>query len=250
MERSQTHSPSTPQTPPYSATSCGGGSDHSVFAPVFIGGNQYGAGPSPTTPIHSTPPTPPAWASMSNVGYPVSATSGIPPSTPPPLPPRASKPFPRSSHSVSGDLSSPRSRFPPTYGSYGLANTYEDQSPPPLPPRCQTFSTLPRNSSHALAGGPTPMAGHHVVQRLNSEITLPRRNSALDLPIAQPQLPRRFSQSGGHHHQSHHVNGPLSPPAVGGPPPNSTSVFLPSVAGPQLPPRTYQVKTTLNQIAR
>lgn len=228
----QTHSPSTPQTPPYSATSCGGGSDHSVFAPVFIGGGGGGpgstySGPSPTTPIHSTPPTPPHWsAHLSH------------PSTPPPLPPRTMRP--RNSTSMSSDVSSPRSRFAPSF----MTNSYEDHSPPPLPPRCQTFSTLPRNSSHSSGGvaQPSGQTGHHVIQRLNSE-ALQRRNSAQDLPIAQPQPGRRYSQSG--HHLS---GGPMSPPP---PPPsqNVTSVFPPMPGPcPQLPPKTY--RQTLNNIAR
>ena len=217
---SQTHSPSTPQTPPYSATSCGAGSDHSVFAQVFIGGGGFYPGPSPTTPI-STPPTPNPWSSM----------PGLPPnpSTPPPLPPRTNRTG-RHSNSQSSDLSSPRSRFAPSF--VPMANSYDDSSPPPLPPRCATFSTLPRNCSHS-------GAGNHIIQRLNSEITLPRRNSALELPITQNQLPRRFSQSGQH--------APMSPPP---PPPNSTPVFLPPSGppGPQLPPKTY--RQTLNNIAR
>ncbi len=214
-EDSQMHSPSTPLTPPYSATSCGAGSDHSVFAPVFIGGGSTHGGPSPTTPIHSTPPTPNPWSSTSTL-------SNALPTTPPPLPPRTNR---AARNSQSSDLPSPRTRCPPPLGSV------DESSPPPLPPRCSTFSTLPRNYSHG-------RDGHHVIQRLNSEVTLPRRNSALELPLAQPQPSRRFSHSGQQH-------APMSPPP---PPPNATTFPGSAGPGPQLPPKTY--RQTLNNTAR
>jgi hypothetical protein len=228
----QTHSPSTPQTPPYSATSCGAGSDHSVFASVFIGGGSTYGGPSPTTPIHSTPPTPSPWSSM----------PGLPPnpSTPPPLPPRTNRGTTRhNSMSYSSDVPSPRSRYAPTFVT--LTNSFEDGMPPPLPPRCSTFSaTLPRNyNSHASVAAAAVAAQHHNIQRFNSEY---RRNSAMELPpivdgCQQPLLSRRYSQT---------THGPLSPPP---PPPNAGPVFsVPIGPCPQLPPKTY--RQTLNNIAR
>ncbi|CAG2119051.1 unnamed protein product, partial [Medioppia subpectinata] len=257
---SQTHSPSTPQTPPYSATSCGAGSDHSVFASVFIGGggSTYG-GPSPTTPIHSTPPTPNPW-STTMPGLPTCLPPN--PSTPPPLPPRTNRGATRhNSMSYSSDMPSPRSRFAPsfapTFGTIMSGNAMDDPSnPPPLPPRCATFSsaTLPRNlqynhnnnhSSHSPVAS-AAIAAQHNIQRFSAEFA--RRNSAMDLsPSEQPLLSRRYSQSG--HHGVPLSPTPLPPLPTGVP--NSTATAFPlGPVGPcpQLPPKTY--RQTLNNIAR
>jgi hypothetical protein len=207
----QMPSPSTPLTPPHSAASFGAGSDHSVFAHVYIGGggSSYG-GPSPTTPIHSTPPTPNPWS-----------TASLPPNptTPPPLPPRIR------ARKSSQELTSPRTRYAPPL----MSSSRDDSSPPPLPPRSAATSTLPRNYCHS---------GGHVLQRLNSE-GLTRRNSALDLPLAPPPTPRRYSQTGLSGQQTQTISSPQSHPSSGIPL---------SVSGPQLPPKTY--RQMLNNAAR
>ncbi|XP_054169318.1 son of sevenless homolog 2-like [Oppia nitens] len=219
-DESQTHSPTPPQTPPYSANSCGTGSDNSVFAPVFIGhGSTYG-GSSLSTSIQSTPPRSGSWSSISS----------LPPnpSTPPPLPPRINRSQRTNSMSYSSDLSSPYSRFEPIIEPIG--NTFDDLVPPPLPPRSSTFSTTLSRNCYSGATA-TILTANQNIEGFNSEII--RRNSVMDLPPTEPlSLSRRFSQSGH--------SGPTRPLPISISP-NSDSVFsVPIGPCPQLPPKTYR----------
>ncbi|KAI1309043.1 Protein son of sevenless [Halotydeus destructor] len=234
-------SPSTPLTPP--SMSSGFVSDHSVFAHVMIGGVPQ----PPLTPLFNTPPTPNRFSEPSSLPPP------LPAMTPPPLPPRTRM---RMTSSCSD----------------------REESPPPLPPRGiaaalgqrqgvnrlsghysgSSFDHSPHHHHQAPNAAPSPSFHHSQVTPPavagsaspggpgTSHLSLSRRNSALDLPLAPPPTPRRHSQSASISLPPHHPP-PPPPPTMGVstlPPLASTS----EEAIPQLPPRTY--RTTQHLLLR
>ncbi|KAG8175654.1 hypothetical protein JTE90_006829 [Oedothorax gibbosus] len=237
------NNPSTPLTPPFSAT--GFNSDHSIFAPVMIG--------TGTLALSEPPLSYPSSPSFSNTStFPLNPPPLLPPALPPPpLPPR------RKRESSVGDTSPCTKQatdaplLPP-----------RETSPPPLPPRRDM--TLPRmHSSYRPPGGwanerppggwanerpPGGWANERPPGGWANEVTLPRRNSAQDVSTFPLNAPRRLSQS------SMNEGSPVGG-ATGGAhfPPLDNAIQLmppPSRNTPQLPPKTHRTLLTNNHSPR
>ncbi|XP_035214652.1 son of sevenless homolog 2-like isoform X1 [Stegodyphus dumicola] len=228
------NNPSTPLTPPFS----GGGlnSDHSVFAPVMIGGGPI------IQEIPSSYPSSPSYASSA---APLPPPPPLP--SPPPLPPRRKRESsvgdtsPRTKQAIDAPLLPPR-----------------ETSPPPLPPRRDLAGgsgTLPR--MHSASNFP-PVHRPVGSWSNSSDVTLPRRNSALDVANIPQTTPRRLSQSSlndsspstsSHFTLSsvpvaHHTSvGVLDSAITLLPPPHS------SRSTPQLPPKTHRQTLLMNNHA-
>lgn len=232
--------PSTPLTPPHSANTLN--SDHSVFAPVIIGAGAFksfffgmGSASTPSSfsvadsaigPVPSSPsPSTISFSSIfvKNQQPPTSLPPPMHP--PPPLPPR------RKRESSLGETS-PKVKQAPD----APLLPPRELSPPPLPPRRDAGvagGTLPRmHSSHI----PPPCR-----PGFPGDVTLPRRNSALEMTLLPPPPPRRHSQTS--------VNGPSHIPnssvlsSSTGTSSNATSPFgagPPLSLPPPLPPQTLQ----------
>lgn len=187
---------------------------------------------SPSYSANNIPPPPP----------PLPSPPSLPP---PPLPPR------RKRESSVGDTS-PRTKqatdaplLPP-----------RETSPPPLPPRRDLggcSGTLPRMHS-ASAPRPTNSGWNNITK----DVTLPRRNSALDVANLPQTTARRLSQSSlnesspsssGHFALSsipvaHHTSvGVLDSAITLLPPPHSGR------STPQLPPKTHRQTLLMNNHA-
>lgn len=226
--------PSTPLTPPpHSATSLN--SDHSVFAPVMIG---TGLSSLPAMSINI------AGSSNNTIVPSLPLSSSL---QPPPLPPRRKRELSLGDTSPKTKQAPDAPILPP-----------REMSPPPLPPRrdLSGSGTLPR--THSSSHLTSPHRPSCAWGSLPADTTLPRRNSALEMSLAPPPMPRRHSQT--------LVNGPSSS-VVHSTTLNSstvieTSALTSSNAGsssssmsnslqiggntPQLPPKTYRQTLLMN----
>ncbi|XP_042901359.1 son of sevenless homolog 2 [Parasteatoda tepidariorum] len=232
--------PSTPLTPPYSAS--GFNSDHSIFAPVMIGGGNIAI---PET-SGCYPPSPSFFSSSLPASLPPPLP--LPPSLPPPpLPPRRKRESSVSESSPCTKQATDAPLLPP-----------RETSPPPLPPRRDLTSgsgTLPR--MHSASNFP-PVHRPSNSAWSSTDVTLPRRNSALDVANFPLNAPRRLSQSSLN-------DAPQSSPSSSHfplssiPVPHHTSVGVldsaialmppPSHTTPQLPPKTHRQTLLMNNHA-